>query len=156
MKILFFFKKIYNLIYLCFKDNISYARKIGVKIGENCRVYTIQWGSEPFLITIGDRVTITSGVRFITHDGSAWLIRDKDGNRYQKYLPISVGSDVFIGVNTIIMPGVNIGNKVIIGAGSVVTKDIPNNSVAVGNPARVVSTYDALDNKIRRTCIHNL
>jgi acetyltransferase-like isoleucine patch superfamily enzyme len=56
--------------------------------------------------------------------------------------PISIGNDVHIGLRTMIMPGVRIGNRVIIGAGSIVTKDIPDNSVAVGVPARVIRTVD--------------
>lgn len=48
--------------------------------------------------------------------------------------------DCVIGVNSIIMPGVKIGNEVVIGSGSVVTKDIPNNCIAVGNPAKVIKT----------------
>lgn len=155
MKLFLLYKKLYDLAYIYLKGTIPYARRKGVKVGEGCRIYITQWGSEPFLISIGDRVTITSGVRLITHDGSTWLIRDEKSERYQKYLPISIGSDVFIGLNTLIMPGVTIGNNVVIGAGSVVTKNIPDNSVAVGNPARVISTYDALDKKIRATCIHN-
>lgn len=147
--------KIYELIYFYLKGSIEYARFKGVKVGEGCRLYIKSWGSEPFLVTIGDRVTITSGVKLITHDGSTWLIRDHDNSRYQKYAPIVIGSDVFIGVNTIVMPGVTIGSNVVIGAGSVVTKDIPSNSVAVGNPARVVSTFDQLDAKIRQNCIND-
>ena len=51
-------------------------------------------------------------------------------------------NNVFIGCNSIIMGGVRIGNNVVIGAGSVVTKDIPDNSVVVGNPAKVIKTFD--------------
>jgi maltose O-acetyltransferase len=52
--------------------------------------------------------------------------------------PITIGNDVWIGGNVVINPGVTIGNNVVIGLGSVVTKDIPDNVVAVGNPCRVV------------------
>ena len=57
--------------------------------------------------------------------------------------PIIIGNDVYIGVRTLIMPGVRIGNRVVIGAGSIVTRDIPDNSVAVGVPARVIKSVDA-------------
>jgi acetyltransferase-like isoleucine patch superfamily enzyme len=56
--------------------------------------------------------------------------------------PITVGSNVFIGINAIIMPGVTIGDNVVIGSGAVVTRDIPSNSVAAGVPARVVRSLD--------------
>lgn len=134
---------------------ISYARHKGVKVGQGCRLYIRVWGSEPFLVSIGDRVTITSGVKILTHDGSTWLIRNDKGRRYQRYAPVHIGNDVFIGVNCIIMPGVTIGSRVVIGAGSIVTKDVPDNSVAVGNPARVVSSYKALDSKVRATCVND-
>lgn len=133
-------------------SGVGFAKYKGVNVGEFCRIYTKSFGSEPFLIKIGDRVTITSGVKILTHDGSTWLVRD-DGIRYQKYLPVEIGNDVFIGVNSIIMPGVTIGNKVVIGAGSIVTKDIPDGSVAVGNPAKVISTYKEFERNIRSTCI---
>ncbi len=122
-------------------DPASYGRSLGVRIGEGCRIYIRHWGSEPFLITVGDRVTIASGTRIITHDGSTWLVRDERGRRY-KYAPVTIGSDVFIGINCIILPGVTIGDRVIIGAGSIVTKSIPSNSVAAGSPARTLGTYD--------------
>ncbi len=84
---------------------------------------------------------MTSGVKFITHDGSTCLVKDEQGKRYQRFAPIQVGSHVFIGVNSIIMPGVSIGSNVVIGAGSVVTKDIPDHSVAIGVPAKVVCSF---------------
>ena len=57
-------------------------------------------------------------------------------------LPIRIGNDVWFGANVTVCPGVTIGNDVVIGAGSVVTKDIPDHSVAVGNPARVIRAID--------------
>ncbi|MCL6234477.1 acyltransferase [Acinetobacter sp. ANC 5579] len=143
---------LFDLIYFIFKGSIAFARYKGVKLGENCRIYIKNWGSEPFLISIGDHVTVTSGVKFITHDGSTCLVKDSQGKRYQRFAPIQVGSHVFIGVNTIVMPGVSIGSNVVIGAGSVVTKDIPDNSVAIGVPAKVVSSFTDYQSKIQSTC----
>lgn len=147
--------RLYGIFLRGFKGGVFYARYCGVNVGEGCRIYTSSFGSEPFLISIGDRVTITSGVKLLTHDGSTWLVRNEGGQRYQRYAPIRIGSDVFVGVDTIIMPGVTIGSRVVIGAGSVVTKDVPDNSVAVGNPARVISSFDQLDAKIRASCVND-
>jgi len=146
------FRQLFDLAYFMAKGSVAYARKKGVKVGENCRIYIKNWGSEPFLVTIGDHVTVTSGVKFITHDGSTCLVKDEHGKRYQRFAPIQVGSHVFIGVNTIIMPGVTIGSNVVIGAGSVVTKDIPGHSVAIGVPAKVVSKFADYQAKIQTTC----
>ena len=117
------------------------ARSLGVKLGQDCRVYTRNFGMEPWLITIGDRVTVTAGVEFITHDGASWLLRDEKGRRYH-HAPIEIGSDVFIGSNSIIMPRVKVGNRVIIAAGSVVSRSIPDNCVVGGVPARFIKTFD--------------
>lgn len=65
-----------------------------------------------------------------------------------------IGNDVYIGNNVIILPGVTIGNNVIIGAGAVVTKTIPDNSVAVGVPARVIKTADEYLEKIKTESLH--
>jgi acetyltransferase-like isoleucine patch superfamily enzyme len=122
------------------KDGADYARSLGVKVGSGCRIYIRAFGSEPFLIEIGDRVTITADVKLITHDGSTWLMRDKKGRRYH-YRPIKIGNDVFIGVNSIILPGVCIEDEVIIAAGSVVTKSIPSGVIVAGNPAKIIGRY---------------
>lgn len=125
----------------------AYARSLGVRVGSGCRLYIRSWGTEPFLITIGDRVTIASGTRIITHDGSTWLMRDDKGRRYL-YAPVTIGSDVFIGVNCVILPGVTIGDRVVIGAGSVVTRSIPSGTVAAGSPARVLGTFEDYQAKV--------
>ena len=128
-------------------DNTTYARKIGVSIGENCRIYTRRWGSEPWLISVGNKVTITNGVRFINHDGSTWLISDEKGRR-QLYRKISIGNNVFIGMDCIILPGVKIEDNVIVAAGSVVTKSIPSNSVVGGNPARIITEFNTYRDRV--------
>lgn len=91
---------------------------------------------------------ITSGTRFITHDGSTWVFREQTGyERVIRYGKITIQDNVFIGNNTIILPGVTIGRDSIIGAGSVVTKDIPPGSVAAGMPAKVISDVQSFSQK---------
>jgi acetyltransferase-like isoleucine patch superfamily enzyme len=119
------------------------ARAMGCTIGMDCRILSDIVTTEPWLISIGDRVTISTRVSFTTHDGTGWLRKDEKGRRY-RYAPISVGSDVFVGTGTIIMPGVRIGDKCVVGAGSVVTRSVPDGTVVAGNPARPISTWDSL------------
>jgi acetyltransferase-like isoleucine patch superfamily enzyme len=125
-------------------DPLGYARSIGVNVGKAVHFYGMpsgMFGTEPWLITIGNNVHITSGCAFITHDGGALILR-KEVPDLEWTAPITVGNDVYIGVRTIILPGARIGNRVIIGAGSVVAGNIPDNSVAAGVPARVIKTVD--------------
>lgn len=130
----------------------AHARKLGVRIGRDCRIYIEEWGSEPFLIALGDDVTVTDGVRFLTHDGSTCLFTDERGARYQRFGRITVGDRVFIGVGTIILPGISIGSDCVIGAGSVVTRDIAPGLVVAGNPARVLGNTASLGRNVAKLC----
>lgn len=130
---------------------VKYARMIGVNMtSDNIYIYgQINWGSEPWIIQIGDDVHLTNNLTFLTHDGGTLLFRDIDPN-LEITKPITLGNKVYIGNNTTILPGVTIGNRVVIGANSVVTKDIPDNSVVAGNPARFIKTCDEYLKKIKK------
>lgn len=140
-------KKVFNKIIwnIASEDKrIKILRKRGVKIGDRCYIEkNVVFGSEPYLISIGNDVRLTANVKFITHDGGMWVARNlgvlKNADKFGK---ITIGNNVHIGWDVILMPGVNIGNNTIIGAGAVVTKDIPDNSVAVGIPAKVISSIE--------------
>lgn len=113
---------------------IEYVKRIGVKLKGEVHFYTSpldMFGSEPWMITIGDNVHITGEVRFITHDGGTLPLR-REIPDLEITKPIVLGDNIFIGVRSIILPGVHIGNRCIVAAGSVVTKDIPDNSVVGG------------------------
>lgn len=99
---------------------------------------------EPKLISFGNNVSVASGVTFVTHDVIDKVLNNIDYNFtfYYNCAPIKVGDNVFIGCNVTILPNIKIGNNVIIAAGSIVTKDIPDNSVVGGNPAKVISTFE--------------
>lgn len=91
-----------------------------------------------WLIEIGDNVTLAPRVHILCHDAST-----KQFLNYTKIGRVTIGNNVFIGAESVVLPGVTIGDNVVIGANSTVTHDIPSNSVAVGSPARVISTLDA-------------
>ena len=155
-KIRKFYRMIYRMIMVKL-NHVKYARKIGVNMpkgGTSVHLYgTISWGSEPWIITLGKNVHITDGVRFITHDGGTLLFRDQVFD-LEITKPITIGNDVYIGNNVLLLPGVSIGNRVVIGAGAVVSRDIPDNSVAVGVPARVIKTADEYFEKIQKESLH--
>ena len=111
----------------------------------NCNTKT--FGTEPYLISIGDNCLIAEEVRMITHDGAIYVLNNLgyfDGKRKDKIAPITIGNNVYIGTGAYIMPGVKIGDNCIIGAKALVTKDVPNNSVAVGIPAKVIEDVETL------------
>ncbi len=118
--------------------------KRGLTIG-GCEILN-DWdfGSEPYLVTIGNNVRITSGVKITTHDGGVWVLRHKypELKDVDKFGRVRIGDNCHIGMGAIIMPGVTIGKDCIVGAGAIVTRDIPDGSIAVGVPARVVSTIE--------------
>lgn len=147
-------KKVYRIALNRFKP-LKYAEKVGVNFQKNgLHIYgLINWGTEPWIITLGDNVHITNGVKFITHAGGTLLFRNIVPD-LEVTKPITLGNNVYIGNDVIILPGVNIGSNVVIGAGAVVSKDIPANSVAVGVPAKVIETIDEYLTKLKRDNIH--
>jgi acetyltransferase-like isoleucine patch superfamily enzyme len=136
-------------------DNIKYLRSLGMKIGDRCDIITNvkNIGSEPWLIEIGNGVTICSGVVFLTHDGSSRIFRNQIhemnvfGNRFGK---IKINDNCFIGINSIIFPGVEIGPESIIGVGSIVLKTVPPKTVVAGNPARIICTLNEYIERYKR------
>lgn len=150
-------RRLYRILYRKVVGNLNpvrYAKKIGVNTkGRLFLTGGVIWGTEPWIITLGDNVHISDGVRFLTHDGGARLYRDRCPD-LEVTRPINVGNNVFIGNCVILLPGVNIGNNVVIGAGSVVTKDVPDDSVVAGVPAKVVESSDDYFAKLQRKSIH--
>lgn len=125
----------------------EYFRKQGAVIGERTRIEIRNLGHEPYLIRIGNHCTIAPGVAFICHDGAAWVFTEEYPS-LQKFGTIEIKDNCFIGINACIMGNVTIGPNAVVGACSVVTKDVPPNAVAAGNPAKVVSTLAAYKEKV--------
>jgi len=117
------------------RNRVEEFRRRGVVIGERVGIEadTIIDPCHGFHVEIGDDVGIAPRVHILAHDASTKLHL-----KYTRIGRVKIGNRVFIGAGVIILPGVVIGNDVIIGAGSVVTRDIPSESVAAGNPARVI------------------
>lgn len=133
-------------------DPVRYARALGVRVGEGCKLISTNFGSEPYLVTLGNHVEVTDRVQFITHDGGVWVLRDRHPD-VDVLAPIVVGDNVFIGFAAIILPGVRIGNDSVIAAGCVVTKDVPPGSVVAGVPGRVICSLEEYE---RRTLAKDL
>lgn len=132
------------------RDTKKYAQKMGVSIGKNNRFISPRhgmFGTEPYLISIGSNCLITAEVQFITHDGSAHLIRDVMPEA-DLFGTIKIGNNVFLGQRTIVLRGVEIGDNVVIGAGSIVSRSIPSNVVAAGIPAKVIKPIDEYKQKM--------
>ena len=128
-------------------DFVAWMRRKGAAVGKDVSIYaptkTEIDMTCPWLLTIGDHVRITRGVVILTHDYSWSVFKqmpDSKGIILGAQSPVTIGNNVFIGMNAIITRGVTIGNNVVIGAGSVVTKDCESNSVYAGNPAKKIMT----------------
>lgn len=115
------------------------------RIGNECEIFNnVSFGSEPYLISIGDRVKITANVQFITHDGGMYVLRNLGYCPLaDKFGEITIGNNVFIGNHALILPGVKIGDNCVIGARAVVTKNIPSGSVVAGVPAKVINNIQS-------------
>ena len=137
-----------NLYYVMFPPTpVEVFRKMGVQIGKNVHIANFGVIIDPsltWLIKIGDNVLIAPNVHILAHDGSIL-----HGLEYSKIGLVDIKNKVFIGAGSVILPGVTIGENSVIGAGSIVSKDIPENSVALGNPAKVVCSKDEYIEKQR-------
>lgn len=126
---------------------IRYLRSLGVRIGKDCIIYvpskTLIDTQRPWMIEIGDHVLITEGVKILQH-GYEWAVLKRiHGPVIGSAGKVSIGNNVFIGMNAVILKGVTIGDNTIIGAGSIVSGDIPGNCVAAGNPCRPIMSLEA-------------
>lgn len=99
-------------------------------------------------VTIGDNVLLAPRVNIFTAAHPIDAEIRNQGFEYGK--PVAIGSNVWIGGNTVINPGVTIGNNVVIGSGAVVTRDIPDNVIAVGNPCRILRAITPEDSALWR------
>lgn len=126
----------------------EHFRKQGAQIGEGCSIIPTSLGTEPYLIKIGNRVSIAANVGFMTHDGGAWILRDEIQDA-QMFGPIAIEDDCVIGANVAILPNITIGRRSIVATGSVVISDIPPESIAVGVPARVIGSVYKYQEKVR-------
>lgn len=115
---------------------IRSLRRRGVRIGDGCLVFTTGFPTEPYLVEIGEHCAISRGTEFITHDATGWLFDDQPD--MDVFGPIRVGRYVYFGTNCTVLPGSVIGDFCVIGSGAVVRGTIPDNSVVMGNPAKVV------------------
>ena len=119
-------RELVRLIFLSYRHFV-YTKIYCMDISSSARISfrTYLDKTYPKGIHIGDESYIVSGAMILSHD----FITDKKSN---------IGKKCFIGANSIIMPGVNIGDSVIVGSGAVVTKDIPSGCIVAGNPARII------------------
>jgi NDP-sugar pyrophosphorylase family protein len=98
--------------------------------------------SRPSLLTIGNHVFLHKGLTIMTHDWASWVFLDKYSDFIPSHGKVCIGDNVWFGENVTVLKGVTIGCNCIIGAGSIVTKNIPDNSIAVGIPCKVVNSLD--------------
>lgn len=128
-------------LFQAWKYRTVYGMDIGKNVIINRRV-SLDRARNPKGIHIGSNTQILAKVCILTHDNCRDLLLDT-----------YIGSDTVVGIRSIILPGVHIGNHCVIGAGSVVTKDIPDHSIAAGNPAKVIREgISVINGKIVEGC----
>lgn len=117
---------------------VAQARRMGMKVGTGCRLYSLQVASEAELVEIGDGVIVSGEVMFVTHDGALYTALDQFPEVNGHYGRIKIGSNSFLGMRAVIMPGVELGENCVVAAAAVVMDSFPANSVIAGNPASYV------------------
>lgn len=131
------------------KAYIEICKSRGMKVGKDVIfIEAPAFGSEPYLIEIGDRTKITAGCTFINHDGAMYVIRSMEKySDARNFGRIKIGENCFVGNNCTFLPGVEMGDNCILGAGSVLSSSMPPNSVYAGVPAKFICTIEEYGNK---------
>lgn len=120
-------------------------------LGKGVELYTITFGTEPYLISIHDNAVCAAGVQFITHDVSVHRICKRHGlerDEIDKVGSIELFENCFVGAHTLLMPNCSVGRNSVVGAGSIVTKHIPDGEVWAGIPARFIMKVEDYDKKM--------
>lgn len=124
--------------------NLEVCKIRGMVVGKNFNMPgRVDFGTEPYLIQIGDHVNIANGVRFVNHGGTTRVLRRIEGYEDARIFGrIKIGNNCTIGLQCIITQDVQIGNNCILGAGSVLTQSMPDNTVFNGNPAEFLCNVE--------------
>ncbi len=128
--------------------NFLKKRNVLYRIGENCSVQTNVTITDPKYVRLGDNVRL-SGCTLFGHDGSVNMINRAFGWKIDRVGKIDIKDNVFIGHGAIILPNVTIGPSAIVAAGSVVSRDVPENTVVGGIPAKKITELDKIAEKMR-------
>ncbi len=118
------------------------------RMGEHCSINPHAFLSNPAFISMGNNVRLAT-CTLMCHGGEVNMLNRAFGLKLDKVGKIEIGNDVFIGYHAIILPDVKIGNRCMIAAGAVVTRDVPDNSVVGGVPARVIGTVDQVVERLK-------
>lgn len=137
---------------------ISYLRKKGITIGDQCFFQSPKTAvvdvTRPVLVSIGSHCYFLENFTLLTHDNVAKVF----GPLKHDFLPssgeVKIGNNVYFARNCSVLKGVSIGDNCIIGYGSTVVKSIPDNSVVVGSPARVICTIDEYYQKRKKESLN--
>jgi len=136
--------KLLKSLYFHFASPNKVAEISGVIFGNNCKFRTKRFGDTPNFIKVGDNFATSTGVLFVTHDGSVNVFRNlnKEFKDFDYFQPIVIGNNVFIGARVTILPGTRIGDNIIVGAGSIVKGNLKSNSVYAGIPSKYICSID--------------
>lgn len=142
------------------EDYIKYLRKCGVKVGNHVEIFnpqdTVIETLNPHLLQIGDYVSMTGPVTILNHDYSVCVAKKwTKGEILGKQRTTIIGDNVFLGWGACILPGARVGNNTIIGAYSVVSGTVEDNSVYAGNPAKRICSIEDYYEKIKNSQIHD-
>lgn len=132
-------------------ENVCFMQPFRCDYGKNIEVGENFFANYNAVILDVGKVTIGKNVMFAPnvsiYTAGHPLHPDSRNSGYEYGIPVTIGDNVWVGGSVVINPGVTIGNNVVIGSGSVVTKDIPDNMIAVGNPCRVIREITEEDRK---------